>query len=690
MKTTYLLSKYLANKYNTNIYVIGGVNGGGSLKFINEMIMFYPNITRIKMREIIESIVFTSNDILLIQHLADDITPKIIIEIKEKYKCKIFINIHDFYYLTDFNSSSNSYLFNNIIIKPEIKKLFNDADKIIHPSKFTYDIYSKYFLNNNFVIIQHNDYYVMESPLNIPLIKDKIINIGVMHQFNKFKGAEIIYYLNRKFKDYNGYKIEFKINGINIPYYKENEFYNKLTEYNIHCLTSLNVWGETYCYALSKFLKSGLPIIYNNIGSFKERIPNKDHYFKVFDNENYINIRNSKILDDKFIQMIDYIIKNQNNLPKNKIDLNLCISPMYTNILINNNKNQHNVKAYCIYFPQFHTIHENDINFYKDYTDITNLNLLIKELKIQQETPSNKLLPIENILDYDLVKNTKLIQRQIDLMNEYNISGIAMYYYWFSKNTITNNHMIMEKVIDQFFSPEIKLNNLKVFFIWANESWSKNVAFGNVDEKIENEYDEINLCKNIENMLIYFKHSNYLKIDNKPVFFIHHPWFIPLSQLNLFKLLINKKCIENNFDGCHLLINSMNGMIENFKHYDHHMNYKNFKHYKKINNQNYIDYQSYINELPTTNNVKTLVFGFDNRARLYKPARLYCSTQLLNNTEDLHNKFISKIYNSYSRTTEEIDKIMLINSWNEWGEQMAIEPSNEKGTYYLDLLQNIL
>ncbi len=30
----------------------------------------------------------------------------------------------------------------------------------------------------------------------------------------------------------------------------------------------------------------------------------------------------------------------------------------------------------------------------------------------------------------------------------------------------------------------------------------------------------------------------------------------------------------------------------------------------------------------------------------------------------------------------------IVNSWNEWGEQMAIEPSKEKGNYYLDLIKS--
>ena len=33
---------------------------------------------------------------------------------------------------------------------------------------------------------------------------------------------------------------------------------------------------------------------------------------------------------------------------------------------------------------------------------------------------------------------------------------------------------------------------------------------------------------------------------------------------------------------------------------------------------------------------------------------------------------------------------MLINAWNEWGEKMTIEPSNEYGFYYLNLIKNVI
>ena len=699
-----LNNKIKCSSSSPRIYIIGGVNGGGSLKFINDIKEQFSEILHIKTNSILQKIVFNENDILFIQHLVNGINPLILIEIKKKFNCRLILSVHDFYWF-DVINTSRAYL-STVKISENIINLFKNVELVIHPSKFTYDEYSKYFLNNNFIISEHIDYKYIKSELSIPLIKNKTINIGVLHEFIECKGSELITHLMNSVKTYKEYKLNFYIVGQNIPKYNENEFFEYIKKYNIHCLTLLNKWGETYCYSLSKFLKSGLPIIYNNMGAIKERMPEKEYYFKVYDTEKDYEI-NNLILFSTFSKMIDYIILNQGKVSKNKIDLTLNIPPLYTDLFkqnkllikssINNTlhkKNPYNVNVYCIYFPQFHQIIENDINFYKNYSDITNLNLFINENNIKQDTPSINMLPIKNNLDYDLEKNTELIQRQIELINEYNISGFALYYYWFSSNTITKKNMIMEKVINKFFTDDIKMYNRKVFFIWANESWSNNISFGNNinKNKIENIYNKNEFVKNIDNMLVYFKHDNYLKIDNKPVFFIHHPWFFTIENLDLFKILLDEKCINNKFNGCHLVINSMNGIYKNYRHYDHNFNYKNSENYKIENNQITLDYEQYVNKIisRSNDNIKTLVFNFDNRARLYKPNRLKNSTITINNNEQKCLKFMYSLYDTYKESKSDIDKIMLVNSWNEWGEQMAIEPSNEKGTYYLDLLKHII
>ena len=52
--------------------------------------------------------------------------------------------------------------------------------------------------------------------------------------------------------------------------------------------------------------------------------------------------------------------------------------------------------------------------------------------------------------------------------------------------------------------------------------------------------------KIIDNLLTYFKNDNYLKIDNKPVISIHHPWFFGENIDKCYEIF-NNKCIENNY-----------------------------------------------------------------------------------------------------------------------------------------------
>jgi hypothetical protein len=85
-----------------------------------------------------------------------------------------------------------------------------------------------------------------------------------------------------------------------------------------------------------------------------------------------------------------------------------------------------------------------------------------------------------------------------------------------------------------------------------------------------------------------------------------------------------------------------------------------------------------------SNKIETFVYDFDNRARLYKPNKLNHSTICINN--NLFNKivFMKNIIDKYKNSN---DNILLFNSWNEWGEKMTLEPSNEYGYLNLNLLQ---
>jgi hypothetical protein len=271
------------------------------------------------------------------------------------------------------------------------------------------------------------------------------------------------------------------------------------------------------------------------------------------------------------------------------------------------------LKLYCIYFPQFHAFIENDTNFYPGYTDITNLDLLIKEKpSTHYLTPSLGELGLNKITDYDLVTNKTLIKTQLKILEKYNIDGFAIYYYWFSVNSISGKNMLMKDVIDKFFDAEINTNNRKVYFIWANESWTSNKWFGETKNKIENSYTTDAFIPNIQNLINYFKRPAYLKINNKPVLFVHQPYCFSDLELDTFRTLINSICIENGFDGINLAVSNAGKTFKGF------INYSTTAIKKLPYNYNY---EKYVESMELSGDLHIINFDFDNEARMYKPRK---------------------------------------------------------------------
>jgi hypothetical protein len=121
----------------------------------------------------------------------------------------------------------------------------------------------------------------------MPKINNNSINIGNFSLPNECKGIEQINFLKQEILNYKDYKINYYIVNVNIPSYNEEEFFDLVKKHHIHGLLHLNKWGESWCYSLTKSIQSGIPIYYNNIGSFKERIPkNENMYIKNIDSEN--------------------------------------------------------------------------------------------------------------------------------------------------------------------------------------------------------------------------------------------------------------------------------------------------------------------------------------------------------------------------------------------------------------------
>ena len=122
-------------------------------------------------------------------------------------------------------------------------------------------------------------------------------------------------------------------------------------------------------------------------------------------------------------------------------------------------------------------------------------------------------------------------------------------------------------------------------------------------------------------------------------------------------------------------------------------NYKINKNYRYIfNNQTFLNYCEYVkfcnSDIPN-NVIQTLAFDFDNNPRLVKPDKSSLSTICVNNYHFMKIKLIKLLLDKYNNINKN-NNMILINSLNEWGEKMAIEPSNEIGYYYLNLIHKYL
>ena len=701
-------NNYLDYTEDNNIYIVNNIFGGGTFKYKNDVKSLFPdkNLHELKEKEELTSLKVGVNTTMWVQQLLfTDIHPSDLVDLKLRTHCNIIISVHDFCWINytyDNTQTEEEYHWNYLIkdmkVADEIVELFRLADLVITPSWFAYNEYKKRFKGANIVMIPHMDFKVDPTCIRVPEISNKTINIGVMHEMNRYKGKEIIQYMMDNIKVHEEYKLEYFVAGGNIPIYLENEFNEFVEKYNIHCLLMLNRWGETYCYSLSKYINSGLPVFYNDIGAFRERIEEKtEHYFTAIDNEeSYDNL--FSCVREKIKPFLDYVIENNGIFTRNYLNTKIYSNTFYNLFLNEPNKYDYSlihkkVLPFAIYFPQYHSIPENDKNYYPGMTDITNLKSYLNKKPEEEEamTPSLERFNITDITEYNLT-NPDIQQKQINYAHEYGLKGFAIYYYWFSTNTITGKNTIMEKGYENFFNGKIKIpKGFKLYFIWANEDWSNNPAF-NSDDLILNEYKTETFKKNIRNLIQYMTHDNYYKIKNKPVLYIHHPWSMDAIKVKLFENMLENACKEKGFEGIHLAINNIVDRYGGFsdpslKKYNHNPDYK------KVPGT--VDYLQHLKEnlhlsAGQSEVPQSIYFSFNNRPRLSIPNKLSHSTYITRATLINQRLNLQLLLSHYIKPREEENRILLLNSWNEWGENMAIEPSNEKDLTFLKMIKTQL
>lgn len=198
-------------------------------------------------------------------------------------------------------------------------------------------------------------------------------------------------------------------------------------------------------------------------------------------------------------------------------------------------------KILAYYLPQFYPIPENDKVWGNGFTEWTNL------LRAKSRFDGH-LLKKESLEfgQYDL-RSRQVRQRHAELAKHNGIHGFVYYHYWFYGNS---PEKVMYEPLERMLVDGEP--NIPFCFAWANEPWTKTWDGSEKDVILAQNYGtEHDWKRHFDYLLQFFKHPNYILVNNKPVFQIYRIGHF--QNFTNFKKAFNQFAISAGFSGIHFI-----------------------------------------------------------------------------------------------------------------------------------------
>lgn len=343
----------------------------------------------------------------------------------------------------------------------------------------------------------------------------------------------------------------------------------------------------------------------------------------------------------------------------------------------------------AFYLPQYHPIKENDEWWGKGFTEW----VTVAQARPLFEGHDQPKIP-EELGFYDLrLEETRIAQAE--LAREHGVEAFCYWHYW-----LGSGKRLLERPFDEV------LNSGKPDFpfclAWANHSW-KGVFFGaNKRCLVEQTYPgKEDYLAHFNYVLKAFKDPRYVRVHNKPIFYIYRPLDIPncLEFTNYWRELAK----ENGLEGIHFVGEGIN-LKDKEKYgldavtYSNHRrielgSYNRFLiHSKRLlmkfsNKLKMYEYKDALKLFFKDGKIKEneypmIIPGWDTTARLGKDA-----TILHNSTPELFKEHVKEGMEKSTHIKYE-ENIFFVKSWNEWAEGNYLEPDRKYGRQYLEALKS--
>ena len=200
-------------------------------------------------------------------------------------------------------------------------------------------------------------------------------------------------------------------------------------------------------------------------------------------------------------------------------------------------------RVIALYLPQFHPIPENNRWWGPGFTEWTNVAKAKPLFKghVQPKIPAD-------LGFYDL-RLPEVRQQQADLAHEAGIEGFCYYHYWFG------GKQLLERPFNEVLAsgkPDFPFCLCWANHSWSNKTWNRKSNMQSNSMLIEQTYpgydDDYN---HFMNVLHSFRDKRYITIDGKPVFFLYNPW--EHTRVKEWIVTWRKLAQENGLPGLHFV-----------------------------------------------------------------------------------------------------------------------------------------
>lgn len=345
-------------------------------------------------------------------------------------------------------------------------------------------------------------------------------------------------------------------------------------------------------------------------------------------------------------------------------------------------------RVIAFYLPQYFPIPENDTWHGKGFTEWTN----VAKAKPMFKGHYQPILPSE-LGFYDLrVPETR--NAQAELAKEYGVEAFCYWHYWFGEG---------KRILERPFKEVLESGepNFPFCLAWANASWT-GIWYGMKDSMLlEQKYlGESDDTRHFYSLLDAFRDPRYLRVNNKPLFFIYAPLDHPYMGefMRLWQGLARKEGLDGMyFVGATYREQDLPGFdaiaqIDPFElPKQSYLNKLISLIKRRLLNypRRIIDYDDVVDCLEKKvlkkNEFPVITPNWDNTARSGSRGSVIINS----NPQKFDLMIRNTLKKIAGRSSDE--KIIFVEAWNEWAEGNYLEPDMKYGRGFLEVIKkNIL